>query len=136
MSLAAPVRGVSVSLRPWKPVERSRFSAADRPKSVPSAGKGVRSGAFNAQKAERAARRSAAAFAGRLSGERAALRAERGAALRAKRARAAENEFKSASMQEISNPATLKRMTKKQLRAVKRVRVRDDGARELVPAYS
>lgn len=54
----------------------------------------------------------------------------------AKRKRRAENEFKSAQVQELSDPTKLKRMSKKQLRTIKRVRVNDDGVRELVPAYS
>ena len=61
---------------------------------------------------------------------------ERGERLAAKRKLKAENEFKSAQTQEISDPTKLKRMSKKQLRAIKRVRVNDDGVRELVPAYS
>lgn len=132
----APVRGLPESGRFWKPLQRARFSAANRPNAVPAAGKGVRSGAFSAQQAERAARRAAAAHGARLLAERTAERKARGAALAAKRARKAENEFRAASLQEITDPGKLKRMSKKQLRQVKRVRVRDDGARELVPAYS
>ena len=71
------------------------------------------------------------------------LREVRAAELKAKRERAvekqrrrAENELKGASYQVISNPEKLKRMTKKQLRQVKKTRVNKDGVTELVPAYA
>jgi hypothetical protein len=37
---------------------------------------------------------------------------------------------------QISDPTKLKKMSKKQLRQVKRTRVNADGVTELVPAYS
>jgi hypothetical protein len=37
---------------------------------------------------------------------------------------------------QLSDPTKLKKMSKKQLRQVKRVRVNDEGVRELVPAYA
>ena len=83
-------RGLPASGRFWKPLQRERFTAANRPNAVPAAGKGMRSGAFTAQQAERAARRAAAAHGARLLAERTAERKARGMAMAAKRARKAE----------------------------------------------
>lgn len=52
-----------------------------------------------------------------------------------KRKRKAENEFKNMQAQTLSAKA-LKRMTKKQLRQVKKTRVNKDGVVEVVPAFS
>jgi Cgr1 family len=53
-----------------------------------------------------------------------------------KRRRKAENTLKSTKYQVISDPKTLKRMTKKQLRSVQKTRVNKDGNVELVGVYS
>lgn len=50
--------------------------------------------------------------------------------------RKAANEFKSASVQVIKNPNKLKKMSKKQLRMIKKTKVDKDGNTVLVPAYS
>jgi len=104
-----------------------------RPKATGGAKRGL---AFN----ERAARKSTVLKA---RGDMAKLREARAEELKAKRERAvdkarrrAENELKGASYQVISNPDKLKRMTKKQLRQVKKTRVNKDGVTELVPAYA
>lgn len=39
-------------------------------------------------------------------------------------------------MLQITDPTKLKKMTKKQLRQIKRTRVNADGVTELVPAYA
>jgi len=56
--------------------------------------------------------------------------------MREKRKLKAENEFRSASFQTLTDGAKLKKMNKKQLRQVKRVRVNEHGVPEFVPMYS
>jgi len=53
----------------------------------------------------------------------------------AKQKRKAENEFAGTKMQVISDPNKLKKMTKKQLRMVKKTVVDSDGVTRLVGAY-
>lgn len=43
---------------------------------------------------------------------------------------------RSPSSLQLSDPTKLKKMSKKQLRHIKRVRINDEGVRELVPAYA
>lgn len=92
--------------------------------------------AFKVQKAHRAARLAAKAISDRLTEAAAAAKRERGERIAENRKRRAENEFKSAVVQELSDPTKLKKMSKKQLRQIKRVRINDEGVRELVPAYA
>lgn len=67
-------------------------------------------------------------------------RKERLALARAKReekkARKQRNEFKNASYQVISNEQTIKSLSKKQLRMIKRTRVSKEGEVELVDAFA
>jgi len=53
----------------------------------------------------------------------------------AKQKRKAENEFAGTKMQVISDPNKLKKMTKKQLRMIKKTVVDSDGVTRLVGAY-
>ena len=50
--------------------------------------------------------------------------------------RRAENEMKSSSVQVIKDPNKLKKMSKKQLRQIKKTQVGKDGTTKYVPAYS
>ena len=50
--------------------------------------------------------------------------------------RRAENEMKSATVQVIRDPNKLKKMSKKQLRNIKKTQVGKDGTVNYVPAYS
>lgn len=92
--------------------------------------------AFKLQQTEKAARKAAKELHDRLKEAKEQEKKDRIEKMMEKRRRKAENEFKSAVVQEISDPTKLKRMSKKQLRQIKRVRVNDDGIKELAPAYS
>ena len=53
-----------------------------------------------------------------------------------KRSRKRRNEFKNAQYQVITNDKTVKSLSKKKLRQIKRTRVAADGEVELVDAYA
>ena len=54
----------------------------------------------------------------------------------AKKAQAQKNEFNSSTYQVINNEKTMKNLSKKQLRQIKRTRVSQQGHVELVDAYA
>lgn len=123
---AAPQKGRNVSGRTWKASETKRSSAV-RAKAPSDWAK---------RAAEREARK-------RMKDTEAALlegRKERLAAAKKKRedkkARAQQNEFKASTFQVISNDKTVKALSKKQMRAIKRTRVSAQGQVELVGAYA
>ena len=94
-----------------------------------------RSLSFNVSMGVKASRRNAKEIALRLAADAkaaaAAVRAER----EEKQRRRAANEMRSAVFQTISDPTKLKRMSKKQLRSVKRTTVDAKGRTQLVGAY-
>jgi len=133
---AAPApRGIAASGRGWKGVQKQRATAATRQTAGHAApGKGVRSGAFKASLSVKASKMAARAIMARLADARAAEAAAAKAKRDAKRARAAAGSTSGANLQHV-DAAKLKRMTKKQLRSVKRTTVDKDGNVALVSAY-
>jgi hypothetical protein len=158
-AVAAPaVRGVNASRRPWKKPMKMRSSAMTRPQSANSSGSGI---AFRVQRA----RRLALELAKSAEKERAESIAHQKQELKRKREekekRKAENALKGTVYQvvgvvargpfgytvcslsltchvyvlQIKNPEKLKKMSKKQLRHVKRTRVNEHGVVEFVGAY-
>jgi hypothetical protein len=91
--------------------------------------------AFTVAQAHKAMRTAARDMARRMREERDAEAKEVRTKREEKRKRRAENALKSAQYQ-VLDPATLKRMSKKQLRHVRRTRVNADGVVELVGAYT
>lgn len=115
-------------------MQTARASSANRPAQAGSLGKGHRSGAFNAAKSLKASKQAARSIVERLRGERDAAAAASKAKRDAKRARRATSTGSGAHLQTV-DAAKLKRMTKKQLRSIKRTAVDRDGNVQLVPAY-
>lgn len=104
-----------------------------RPKAAGATKRGL---AFKEQQARKSTMVRARAEMQRLREARQAEIAERRERQLEKQRRRAENELKGASYQVISDPTKLKKMSKKQLRQVKKTRVNKDGVTELVPAYA
>ena len=127
-------RGLTESGRGWKSIQTVRSSSMKRPKTMGSCGKGQTSNAFRASKgmklARDAARRLAKSIADERQAELDAVKERR----KAKRARKASHASSGAHLQTI-NPTKIKRMTKKQLRTIRKTQVDKEGNVQLVPAY-
>ena len=127
-----PVRGVGVSHRPWKTVQSKKASLTNRPKVLSDVSSGRAYAAAQAIKRSQAKGREVQA---RLAAERLAERTR----VRQKRAdkqkRRAENQAKAGKFQAITDGRKLAKMSKKQLRSVKKLRVDAHGNTELVPAF-
>ena len=123
----ADVSGRNVSGRSWKPKASRRSSAL---KSGPPRKSWAEK---TADREERSAVREKEA---ELVEERKARILESKKYRDAKKARKQRNEFKNARYQVITNEHTVKSMSKKQLRQVKRTRVSQEGEIELVDAYA
>lgn len=93
-------RGQPVSGRPWKRVQRTKFSAGGRTKSVGAAHTGQ---AFRAQQAAKARARAGRDELKRMEEARAAAAAEAKAKREEKQRRRAENELKGANFQVVSD---------------------------------
>jgi len=119
-------KGRNVSGRTWKASETKRSSAVKA--TAPS------------DWSKRAAEREERKKMKETEAELLEGRKERLAAAKKKRedkkARAQQNEFKSSTFQVISNDKTVKSLSKKQMRAIKRTRVSAQGQVELVGAYA
>ena len=94
-----------------------------------------RSLSFNVSMGAKAARRGAKEVAVRLAADAKAAAAAVRAKREEKQKRRAANELRSSVYQTISDPAKLKRMSKAQLRSVKRTVVDAKGRTQLVGAY-
>ena len=93
-------------------------------------------GAFNKSQSVKAAKQAGRAISERLKQERSAAAAALREKREAKQKRRAENEIKGAQYQVIADPKKLKKMSKKQLRSVKRTTVDSKGNVKLVGAYT
>lgn len=105
----------------------------NRPKAAGGAKRGL---AFQEQQARKTTMTKARNQMQQMREARQAEIAERRERQLEKERRRAENQLKGASYQVISDPTKLKKMTKKQLRQIKKTRVNKDGVMELVPAYA
>ena len=123
----ADVSGRNVSGRSWKPKASRRSSAL---KSGPPRK------SWAEKTADREERRAVREKEAELVEERKARILESKKYRDAKKARKQRNEFKNARYQVITNEHTVKSMSKKQLRQVKRTRVSQEGEIELVDAYA
>ena len=120
------VRGAPKSGRKWKRVQTTRSSAAGKPQS--------KSAWERKQKRRRDAKR-----VKEMEKEMVERKKQKKREARERREenarRKLENEMKSAHVQEIVKVDKLKRMSKKQLKHIRRTSVRADGTMELVPVY-
>jgi rRNA-processing protein CGR1 len=91
---------------------------------------------FLASKSNSASRKAGQETSARILEDRKTAKAEAKEKREEKQRRRAENELRTAQYQVISDPAKLKKMSKRQLRQVKRTTVNAKGQMELVPAYS
>uniref|UniRef100_A0A7S3JW15 Coiled-coil domain-containing protein 86 n=1 Tax=Aureoumbra lagunensis TaxID=44058 RepID=A0A7S3JW15_9STRA len=125
--IAVRLRGRPVSGRTWKHVETKRSSSIKAKAVIPS---------WSSRSAEREARK----LIKEKESELIAARKERLASAKKRReekkARRQKNEFKSSSYQVISNQHTVKALSKKQMRMIKRTRMSKEGQIELVGAYA
>lgn len=124
-------RGRNVSGRPWKRQPKQRTSAMRRPASA---------GASSKLKYELQLKQREAVKRGKESEDLLRetklkiLDEQKEKRLEAKRRRV-ENEYRSSSYQVINRTDKLKKMSKKQLRQIKKTRVNKDGQIEFVGAY-
>ena len=133
VAIAAP-RGAPVSGRGWKSMQTVRSSSMKRPGAHGASGKGSTSSSFRASKGQKLARDAARSLTAQLEAEKKSAADAEKERRAAKRARKAANASGGGVLQTI-NPAKLKRMTKKQLRSIKRTTVDKEGNTLLVPAY-
>lgn len=127
-------RGAPVSGRGWKSTQTVRSSSMKRPGAQGASGKGSTSSSFRASKGQKLARDAARSLTAQIEAEKKSAKDAENERRAAKRARKAANASGGGVLQTI-NPAKLKRMTKKQLRSVKRTTVDKEGNTQLVPAY-
>ena len=121
------VRGRNVSGRPWKQPPKSRSSSLKMTQPRKS---------WDAKKREREARQRAREKEAELVEARKERIAEQKRKTEEKRSRKRRNEFRNAQYQVITNDKTVKSLSKKKLRQIKRTRVAADGEVELVDAYA
>ena len=93
------------------------------------------SGPFALSMKEKASRAATKALVDRMRAERNAELTQAREKREEKRKRRAENELKASQVQVIDGQR-MKKMSKKQLRSIKRTRLNKDGVVEYVPAYS
>ena len=124
---AVDVRGRNVSGRPWKQPPKSRSSSLKMTQPRKS---------WDAKKREREARQRAREKEAELVEARKERIAEQKRKTEEKRSRKRRNEFRNAQYQVITNDKTVKSLSKKKLRQIKRTRVAADGEVELVDAYA
>ena len=121
------VRGRNVSGRPWKQPPKSRSSSLKMTQPRKS---------WDAKKRDREARQRAREKEAELVEARKERIAEQKRKTEEKRSRKRRNEFRNAQYQVITNDKTVKSLSKKKLRQIKRTRVAADGEVELVDAYA
>ncbi len=121
------VRGRNVSGRPWKQPPKSRSSSLKMTQPRKS---------WDAKKKDREARQRAREKEAELVEARKERIAEQKRKTEEKRSRKRRNEFRNAQYQVITNDKTVKSLSKKKLRQIKRTRVAADGEVELVDAYA
>ena len=124
---AVDVRGRNVSGRPWKQPPKSRSSSLKMTQPRKS---------WDAKKRDREARQRAREKEAELVEARKERIAEQKRKTEEKRSRKRRNEFRNAQYQVITNDKTVKSLSKKKLRQIKRTRVAADGEVELVDAYA
>ena len=124
---AVDVRGRNVSGRPWKQPPKSRSSSLKMTQPRKS---------WDAKKRDREARQRAREKEAELVEARKERIAEKKRKTEEKRSRKRRNEFRNAQYQVITNDKTVKSLSKKKLRQIKRTRVAADGEVELVDAYA
>ena len=124
---AVDVRGRNVSGRPWKQPPKSRSSSLKMTQPRKS---------WDAKKRDREARQRAREKEAELVEARKERIAEQKRKTEEKRSRKRMNEFRNAQYQVITNDKTVKSLSKKKLRQIKRTRVAADGEVELVDAYA
>ncbi|KAJ8602284.1 hypothetical protein CTAYLR_007853 [Chrysophaeum taylorii] len=120
--------GRPVSGRLWKSVEKQRASVLRNVKAKQTS--------WDAREVKRRELQLIRERQEELLATRKARLAEIKAKREAKKARKQRNEFKNASYQVINNEMTIKSLSKKQLRMIKRTRVSKEGEVELVDAYA
>jgi len=126
--LTDALRGRNVSGRPWKAAPKSRSSSLKvsfGPKK-----------SWDAKKREKEARQATREKEAELVEARKERLADQKKKTEEKRSRKRRNEFKNAQYQVITNDKTVKSLSKKKLRQIKRTRVAADGEVELVDAYA
>ena len=121
------VRAANVSGRPWKQPPKSRSSSLKMTQPRKS---------WDAKKRDREARQRAREKEAELVEARKERIAEQKRKTEEKRSRKRRNEFRNAQYQVITNDKTVKSLSKKKLRQIKRTRVAADGEVELVDAYA
>ena len=124
---AVDVRGRNVSGRPWKQPPKSRSSSLKMTQPRKS---------WDAKKKDREARQRAREKEAELVEARKERIAEQKRKTEEMRSRKRRNEFRNAQYQVITNDKTVKSLSKKKLRQIKRTRVAADGEVELVDAYA
>ena len=124
---AVDLRGRNVSGRPWKQPPKSRSSSLKMTQPRKS---------WDAKKRDREARQRAREKEAELVEARKERIAEQKRKTEEKRSRKRRNEFRNAQYQVITNDKTVKSLSKKKLRQIKRTRVAADGEVELVDAYA
>ena len=127
-------RGAPESGRGWKTTQTVRSSSMKRPGVLGAGGKGKQSNAFRASKGLKLARDTARGYAKNIADERKAELDAVKERRKAKRARKASHAASGSHLQAI-NPTKIKRMTKKQLRTIRKTQVDKEGNVQLVPAY-
>lgn len=115
-----------VSGRSWKSVEKKRSSALKKKAAL----------TWEARLLERDERKKIKEAEAELLESRKLRLAEAKAKREEKKARRQGNEFKNSVYQVIKNDKTLKSMSKKQTRMIKRTRMSKEGQIELVDAYA
>ena len=120
-------RGRNASGRPWKQPPKSRSSSLKMTQPRKS---------WDAKKRDREARQRAREKEAELVEARKERIAEQKRKTEEKRSRKRRNEFRNAQYQVITNDKTVKSLSKKKLRQIKRTRVAADGEVELVDAYA
>ncbi|KAJ1461812.1 hypothetical protein M885DRAFT_476606 [Pelagophyceae sp. CCMP2097] len=126
--------GNCVSGRLWKLTQTARSSSIGRTGAKLCAG--VKDKPWAEKQAEKLARKLMKEREAELISEKKDRKVKARERKTEKKARIQRNENKSASYQVITNGQTLKTLSKKQLRNVKRTRVSKEGEIELVPAYA
>ena len=142
----SPTQGVPRSGRTWK-VQQTRRTSSMKSKKIapraaiaptqlrPTTSDQSLSGPFALSMKEKASRAATKALVDRMRAERNAELTQAREKREEKRKRRAENELKASQVQVIDGQR-MKKMSKKQLRSIKRTRLNKDGVVEYVPAYS